>query len=269
VRVDEHTITIDDVPVLYRSAGDEQQTLYLHDAPTSSEDWRPFLERLGGIAPDLIGFGRSGKGGHLDYSPEGLARFMDRFAHELDLERIQVVGHGWGGAVGLLLAARSPARVSRLVLIDAVPLLDRFRWRRPVRLLRLPLLGELAMGSTTRSMLARVLRSGVSSPDAWTDERLSGVWDQFDQGTQRAILRLYRAAGEQRLAELGASVEQLEHPTLIVWGTEDRWTPPELAERYAARLRRASVERVEGAGHWPWLDRPEVIELVGRFLAAA
>ena len=64
--------------LLGRSAGDPtlRQPLYLHGIPTSSDDFVPFLERTGGVAPDLIGFGRSGKGGHLDYSIDGHADFV-------------------------------------------------------------------------------------------------------------------------------------------------------------------------------------------------
>jgi pimeloyl-ACP methyl ester carboxylesterase len=262
VRVDEHTITIDDVPVFYLSGGSTPRTLYLHGVPTSSEVWVPFLERTGGIAPDLIGFGRSGKGGHLDYSPEGLARFVERFANELGIETMSLVGHGWGAAIGLLMAAGGRARVERMVLVDAVPLLDEFKWPRLVRLLQLPAIGELAMGSVTRALFARLLRR----EDAWTDERVDAAWDQFDQGTQRAILRLHRAVRGPRLAALGEPLARLDSPALIVWGARDPWLSPELAERYATRLPNATVEIVAGAGHWPWLDHPETIELVAGFL---
>ena len=53
--------------------------MYLHGVPTSSDDWTALLERTGGIAPDLLGFGRSGKGGHLDYSLGGLTAFCEAF----------------------------------------------------------------------------------------------------------------------------------------------------------------------------------------------
>jgi pimeloyl-ACP methyl ester carboxylesterase len=162
--------------------------------------------------------------------------------------------------VGLLVAGGGAVAVDRLVLIDAVPLLDGFTWPRLLKLIRLPAIGELAMGFLTRSMLARLLG------ERWTDERITAVWEQFDQGTQRAILRLHRAASEQRLAELG-TLGELEVPALIIWGREDRWLDPALAERYAARLGDARVERIDGAGHWPWLEHPEVVEMVARFLA--
>ena len=269
MRVEEHTITIDDVPVYFREGAEDKATLYLHGAPTSSDDWLPFLERTGGLAPDLIGFGRSGKGGHLDFSPTGLTNFAERFLAELDAGRVSLVGHGWGGAIALLLAAREPARVERLVLIDAVPLLQGFRWPRLVRIMRPPVAGELLMGSITRSMLGRLLRSGTVRPGAWSDAELRTVWDQFDQGTQRALLRLHRRAEEQRLAELRSELASLAVPTLIVWGERDPWLGVELGHAYAAWLADAKLHVVRGAGHWPWRDDPAVVETVAEFLAKA
>jgi pimeloyl-ACP methyl ester carboxylesterase len=268
VRVDEHTITSEYGPVHYRSApAADPSPLYLHDVPTSSEDWVPFLERTGGLAPDLIGFGRSAKGGHLDYSPEGLTAFVERFLRQLKVEHVALVGHGWGAAVAVLLAGRDPARITRLVLIDAVPLLAGFRWCRLARLWRRPVIGELVMGVTTKSMLARELRKGTVREDAWSRARVESVWDQFDQGTQRALLRLHRAADEDRLAALGSKLGPIDRPTLIVWGERDPWFGPEFADAYGAQLGDATVRRLPDTGHWPWLDRPDVVELVGDFLA--
>lgn len=269
MRVEEHTTTIDDVPVFYRSAGEgsvDRGPLYLHDAVTSSDDLLPFLARTGGIAPDLIGFGRSGKGGHLDYSPEGLTSFLTRLVSELALERTAVVGHGWGGALALTMALQDPSRVERLVLIDAVPLLEGFSWHGAARLWRRPVVGELVMGATPRRELTRQLRKGTMRAHAWTAQRLDAVWEQFDQGTQRALLRLHRGADESHLAELGRDLDTLRQPTLVVWGERDPWFAPKFADAYGSALPAARVERIADAGHWPWLDQPGVIDLVAEFL---
>jgi pimeloyl-ACP methyl ester carboxylesterase len=268
VDVDEHTIELgEEAPVFYHSSPYEgDPVLYLHGAPTSSDDWIPFLELTGGIAPDLPGFGRSSKSGHLDYSMAGHANFLERFLEHLDIGRVKLVAHDWGAAGGLVLAQRSPSRVERLVLCDATPLLDGFEWHRLGRLWRSPVVGELAMGSVSRRTLARALRNASARPEAWTKERLATVWDQFDHGTQRAILRLYRDADPSRLAAAGLGLEELDMPTLIAWGERDPWLGPELAQRYAERLPHAEVEVIEGAGHWPWLDRPELVERVAAFL---
>jgi len=262
VRVDEHTINVDESPVFYRRTDGAQgvPTLYLHGIPTSSDDWVEFLSRTGGVAPDLIGFGRSGKGGHLDYSLDGLTRFVEWFLAETELDRVKLVGHDWGAAVGLTLAERHPERVERLVLINPPPILGRSQWPRLVRLWRLPVIGEGLMGSTTQGMLARALRQGSVREDAWPDTRVAEVWEQFDQGTQRAILRLVRSANAHGTPPTTAA------PGLILWGDRDPWYPPALADAYKTHLPGARVERLPDAGHWPWLDRGDLVERVATFL---
>jgi pimeloyl-ACP methyl ester carboxylesterase len=275
VRVDEHTTTIGHAPVFYRTAGGSTSgaaapatgtPLYLHDAITSSDDWLGFLERTGGVAPDLIGFGRSGKGGHLDYSPRGLTDFIVQFLGALAVDRVELVGHGWGGALALLLAMREPARVERVVLIDAVPLLPGFCWHRAARLWRRPVIGELVMGSTGKRQLRRQLRKGSVRADAWPPARVNEVWDQFDQGTQRALLRLHRAADERELVALGDGLGSVTAKALVIWGERDRWFRVEFAEAYRETLPHATLERIGDAGHWPWLEDPRVIDLVADFI---
>jgi pimeloyl-ACP methyl ester carboxylesterase len=263
VSVDEHTLTLGGAPVFYRGTPVGPLTpLYLHTAPTSSDDWSSLLERTGGLAPDLIGFGRSAKGGHLDYSPAGLARFVDALLTELGIEQIALAGHGWGAAVAAALGAQSPGRVRRLVLIDPAPALGEAHWHRLARWWRRPLAGEIVMGLITRGMLARHLRGASTYPErVWPPERVDAVWEQFDQGTQRATLRLYRWADEPHRAQIATALASISVPKMVVWGALDPWFAPA-----AAGGGSDEVVEVEGAGHWPWLDRPEVADRIADFL---
>jgi len=270
VGVDEHTVTFDQSPVFYRQAPfADVPALYLHGIPTSSDQWLAFLERGGGLAPDLPGFGRSGKGGHLDYSLNGHADFLERFLAELGVRQVKLVVHDWGAGGGLVFAQRHPERVTRLVVVNALPLLDGFRWYRLAEVLKRPLVGELVMGATTRSMLARTLRRGCVKPGAWSQAAVAAIWEQFDQGTQRATLRLHRSVDEQQLAAAGASLSSLTAPALVLWGENDPWLSSSYGEAYAARLPRAEFRRASGAGHWPWLDEPIVVDWVTDFLEAS
>jgi pimeloyl-ACP methyl ester carboxylesterase len=176
------------------------------------------------------------------------------------------VGHDWGAAAGLVFAQRNPGAVDRLVLCDAVPLLEGFSWPRPVRLLRRPVVGELIMGATPRWLLWRLIRAGCVRPDAFGDDRLRAVWEHFDQGTQRAILRLYRTTSEQDLAAAGAELELLRMPALVLWGEHDPWLAPAWADAYGRRLAQADTERIASAGHWPWLDDALVAERIAEFV---
>jgi pimeloyl-ACP methyl ester carboxylesterase len=270
VQVAEHTIDLAGAPIFYRSAEPgAAPALYLHGCPTSSDDWVELLERTGGVAPDLVGFGRSAKAANLDYTLSGLANFVELFLEQLRIEEVTLVAHDWGAGGGLVFAARHPERVRRIVVIDALPLLEGFSWPRIARVWRTRGLGELAMGAVTRRRLGRALRRACVNPDALDNARLATIWDQFDQGTQRAILRLHRSAPEDALAQAGSSLERLAMPALVVWGEHDPWFHASLAERYGQRLPQARVLRVPDAGHWPWLERPEIAERIAEFVTAS
>ena len=96
---------------------------------------------------------------------------------------------------------------------------------------------------------------------------MNAVWDQFDQGTQRAILRLHRSVDERALAAAGAGLEALPQPALVVWGDQDPWLAPAFGDAYGRRLPHATVEHVPGAGHWPWLDEPSLAQRLADFAA--
>jgi pimeloyl-ACP methyl ester carboxylesterase len=207
------------------------------------------------VAPDLPGFGRSAKPGDFDYSIPGYDRFLEVFCDAAGIDRISLVVHDWG-AVGLLWAQRFPERVERLVIVDAVPLLPGFRWHAVARAWRTRGVGEFLIGATTRRALRRVMPRPLAD----------AAWPHFDQGTQRAILRLYRTSPEERLAAAGADLGQIGCPALVLWGEEDPFVPPRFADAYAATLGDAHAERIAGAGHWPWAGRPEVVDRVAQFL---
>jgi pimeloyl-ACP methyl ester carboxylesterase len=240
-----HWIAVGDAPVLY-----------VHGVPNGATMFEPFLARTGGVAVDLPGFGRSGKRADLDAGFEALGRFVGDFADHLGLERVRLCVHDWG-AVGLLWAMREPQRIERLVVIDAVPFLPGYRWHVLARQWRRRVIGELAMGSTTRPVARRLL------PEALVDQ----VMDAFDAGTQRAILKLYRSAPEATLARAGSGLGRIACPALVVWGADDPYIPSRFAQAYADALGGpADVVVKEGAGHWPWLDAPELVPELTDFL---
>ena len=228
--------------------------------------WRPFLERTGGDAPDMPGFGRSAKPNDGDYTFRGLGRWFSDYTREL--ERFSLVVHDWG-AVGLLTAMERPEAIGRLVIVNAVPFLPGYRWHPVARAWRRPLVGEIFMGLSSKrgfKLLAK-RQARTEVPDAVIDEGIDRIWEHFDHGTQRAILRLYRSAPEAVLAQVGEGLAKITAPTLVVWGAEDPYIPTRFAHDYANAVGGpADVEIVEGAGHWPWYEKPQVIERIATFL---
>ena len=254
--VTERSTEIDGHLVVWREA-EGAPVLYLHGVPDSGEMWTEFLEASGGYAPDLPGFGRSGKRADFPYDIDGYAEFLGRFVDALGLRRISLVVHDWG-AVGLAMAARRPGLVERLVAIDPVPFVPGFRWHRAARLWRRPGIGEIVMGLQTPFAFRRAARG---MPRELADRALA----HMDHGTQRAILRLYRSADPPALAAAGAQLGRIDAQALVVWGERDVFLDVGYAEPLASALR-AELVVVPGAGHWPWTDDADVKSRILRFL---
>lgn len=265
--VEEHLSEIGGQPVFWRSApGDGNPVVYVHGVPTSSSDWVPFLERTGGLAPDLPGFGRSGKRGDGDYTMEGYDRWLERFLEQQGVDRFKLVVHDWG-VVGLLVAQRFPDRIERLVVMDAIPFLPGYRWHRIAKAWRTPILGEIFMGSLIRPVLKFVSREFNATPGPAPEDFIDEIHRHLDPGTQRAILRLYRSSPPDKLAAAGARLGELDCPALVVWGDHDPYVPARFCDAYAAVLGDAERLHLPDAGHWPWLDRPDLVDTIAAFLA--
>jgi pimeloyl-ACP methyl ester carboxylesterase len=269
--VSDHTAEIDGLPVFWRACDrsrDAAVPLYLHGVPSNSDEWLAFLARTGGLAPDLPGFGRTGKPTSLAYTIDEYDRFIERFLDHVGVESVKLVVHDWG-AVGLAFAQRLPHRVERLVIIDAIPLLPGYRWHRTARIWRTPVLGELAMGATSRSTLRLASRESNATPGPMSEQWLDSVLEHLDHGTQRAILRLYRSSPSAVLAQSGRRLGELGVPALVAWGMDDPYIPARFGRAYADALPGAELLELEHAGHWPWLDRPELVDRVVDFLSTA
>jgi pimeloyl-ACP methyl ester carboxylesterase len=258
-----------------RRAGAGVPTVFVHGNPTHSGDWVPFMDALDGpsIAFDLPCFGRSERVG-----PERFAATMDAYADfvasaldELGVSEYNLVVHDWG-AVGLIAAQRNPEQVRRLVVINAVPLSGGYHWHWVARIWRRRGLGELFGRVTTRSALALLLRQARPRLRPMPREFVDSIWEHWDPGVGAAILRLYRSADPTALAAAGSRLESLACPALVVWGGSDPYIGAEHGRVYAARLGgaggpgRAELIELPGAGHWPWIDRPELIGRVAAFL---
>lgn len=111
--------------------------VFLHGNPTSSYLWRNVIPYVSGdtraLAPDLIGMGASGKP-HSDYRFVDHARYLDAWFDALGLDRVVIVGHDWGGALGMDWAARHPGRVGGIAVIET--------FLRPLRWAELPPQGQ-------------------------------------------------------------------------------------------------------------------------------
>ncbi|CAN5194767.1 alpha/beta hydrolase [soil metagenome] len=235
--------------------------MFLHGNPGSSRDWEDLLARVGrfarGIAVDMPGFGRADKPGTFDYTVAGYARHLDGALRELGVARAHLVLHDFGGVWGLAWAAYHPQRFASVTLIN-VGVMPGYRWHYMARIWRTPLLGELAMATTTRAAFALSLKHG--NPRGLPMSFIDRMYDDFDRGTRRAVLRLYRATsdpGGSTARELAVALRPLDRPALVLWGRQDPYVPVKYAERQREVFPGARVVILETSGHWPFADDPE------------
>ena len=267
--IEEAELVLDGVRVFYRRVpGEGTPTVYCHGNPSHGEDWVPFMERGGpALAIDMPGWGRSDhpRPDHFDYSMQGLSAFLERCLDELGIGQRKLVVHDWG-SLALIGAQRRPELVEKLVVVNAVPLLPGYRWHWVAQIWRRRGLGELANATTTKWSMGLIMRQARADRSPMPAEFVEMVWDHWDKGTRDATLALYRHADPDRLAAAGADLGRVSCPALILWGDGDIYFPTKFADAFAEALPDAEVEIVSGAGHWPWIDDPAVVDRVLAFL---
>jgi pimeloyl-ACP methyl ester carboxylesterase len=246
-------------------AGDGKSSdavVFVHGNPGSSRDWRDLVDRVGpfsrALAVDMPGFGRADKPADFDYTVAGYARHLGLLIDALQIRRVHLVLHDFGGPWGLTWAADHLDRVASVTLIN-IGLVPGYRWHYMARLWRLPIIGEVVMATTTRPLMRLALRHGNPRglPATYFDE----MYSDYDSGTRRAVLRLYR-----QTSNVGAMSDLLASklaprmlPALVVWGARDPYIPVRYAEMQRKFFAVDRVVRLEDSGHWPMVDNPAAV----------
>lgn len=242
-------------------SGAAEAAVFVHGNPGSSRDWERLVAAVGehgrAVALDMPGFGQADKPDTFDYTIEGYADFFDAALTELGVERAHVIMHDFGGPFGLAWATRHPEAFASAVLINTGVLID-YRWHVLARVWRTPVLGELFQATATRPGFRLLLRRG--NPRGLPREFVDRMYDDYDRGTRRAVLRLYRATPPNLLAARAARLRTLDRPALVIWGAADPYLPVEQAERQRESFPHARVVVLERSGHWPFADDPQAVE---------
>lgn len=263
-------LNIRNVETHFEDNGQGTPLLLVHGILVSSLEWEDVAPRLARkhrvIAPDLPGFGRSAKPRHFPYGRVGYCEHLVALLDELGIEKATLIGHSMGGGIAAELAARSPERVDRLVLVDAhcYPIDLNLKARLPL----IPVLGRLVF---TR-LYGRALFRDYFKNDVWngkgppTWDRVDRFYDDFDPPEARAVAHRVLLQTID-VAPLAALLPSIQAPTLILWGAEDNLIPLRLGERLARTIAGARLEAIPGACHTPGEQMPEeVAERILKFL---
>jgi pimeloyl-ACP methyl ester carboxylesterase len=186
-----------------------------------------------------------------------LVLYYDELFDRLGLGQIDLVGHSFGGMVAAEIAATYPARVRRLVLLDAMGL-----WRDDA-----PVQEHVTVSAAE---LNGRLYSDPEQPEV--AQRLV-VSDDLATA-QAALVRRFSATAAtvhftHPIPERGLHkrLHRIRAATLVLWGAEDTLVPPVYADEFAQRITGARAEVIPGCAHYPYLEqRAEVTRRTLGFL---
>jgi pimeloyl-ACP methyl ester carboxylesterase len=239
-----------------------------------STDFDPLVPALAAhyhvLTFDLPGFGRSTHAHDL-YSPEAYADFIHALVTQRSRGAINLVGHSMGGAISLAYAARFPAEVERLFLIDVVGVLHHKAYVRFAIAAGLDnLLGVLA--DTAKTVADAAMERSSEAIDPW----LSGSPDSslllgVDLLRAKVLKTPARIAALATLLEdFGPAIAKVQAPTFILWGRSDALASLRAGKVLKARLPYAQLRVLDGVGHDPMSERPAaVVDFLLQGLATA
>ncbi|WP_437803740.1 alpha/beta fold hydrolase [Sorangium sp. So ce693] len=263
----------------YVEAGDGPLVVLLHGFPEIWYSWRhqiPALVEAGYrvIAPDMRGYNLSDKPeGASAYGVNELTADVAALVQASGAERAAaVVGHDWGGGVAWEFAARYPALLDRLVVLNCphpARLLAGFRTAQQLRkswymfFFQLPKLPELAARRDGFAWLRAAVKDDPRRPGAVSDEDLAHYVEAWSQpGALTAMINYYRALFRPASLRGLGRPPRIDAPTLVIWGEHDRYLGSELAEPDPALVPNARVARVPDASHFVHYDRPEKVNQI-------
>jgi len=265
---------VDGVRVHYQQVGEANAPpmILIHGFAASNLVWsKVFLEFAAAgfkvIAPDLPGYGYSGKPRHLDYTIASQAKMFVSFMERMGIDRAVLVGSSYGAAIAATIALDHPTLVEKLVLVGAVTNNKPTRYLL-MRLFSSPIIGDILSPLVVGSRrLLRLRMKRVYDKHSWVlDERRVDArhLPLQTRGAHRAIIRTVRRWDAQRVSR---DANLLTQPTLLIWGDTDREVPLRDGERLHQEIPHSRLVVFRECGHLPHEEYPQAFtKLVSEFL---
>lgn len=254
-------------------SGTGRALLFVHGQPGLGEDFRPVGNLLESdhrlLLPDRPGYGESGK------DPVSIAENARLLAQLLDEQNVvdaTVVGHSYGTAIAIVLAATRPELVSTLVLVG--PVGTRESVTRLDQMLAAPVIGDALSAASLFAfggVFPRLIPLAAFTPHPAREWLRVAVPEPHYAGTSlatgRAVSRTFGLEQRALVREIGEIEEMLPAitaRTAVVEGEWDFVVPPKIAAGVAERIPRAELVIVPRVGHFVLRDAPRLVASVIR-----
>jgi len=256
--------------------GDEA-VLMVHGNPTWSYYYAKLIQnvapKLRCIAPDHIGMGLSEKPENYPYDLATRITDLEALVASLNLKKIHLVVHDWGGAIGFGFAARHPELIGKLVVLNTAAFPSKHI---PTRIVacRFPGLGPLVVRGA----------NGFAGPAVWMSmdrrklkpEESKALLLPYDSWANRVAVNAFvqdipmnpRHKTWDTLTEVGEGLKLFEQSSmLIVWGGRDFCFNDHFYGEWTRRFPQARTKYLDDAGHYVLLDaEDEILPEITKFL---
>lgn len=282
INIKNQTITVDGQTIFYREAGDKFKTptiVLLHGFPTSSHMFRNVIPALANkfhlVAPDYPGFGYSSMPpvDRFEYTFDRLAEIVDKFVHQIGLEKYSLYVMDYGAPVGFRLAVKHPEKIEALIVQNGnayeeglgefwEPL--RAYWSEPNERNKNALKKFLTLEATRWQYTHGVKNENAISPDNWIHDQ--SLLDR--PGNNEIQLQLFYdyKSNPPLYVQWQDYFRKYQPPTLVVWGRNDIIFSKEGAIPYQRDLKDVQIHLLN-TGHFALEEEGElIVELISRFL---
>jgi len=266
-RMSIQTVLIHDQRIAYLDVGAGPPVILIHGFGGSMWQWEQQQHTLSQhfrvLTLDLPGAGLSDKP-EIDYRPDQMLDFFVGFMDAVKIPQATLVGNSMGAGLAIGMALAHPTRVAKLILIDGLPqhVMEKLTSPSVRGALEtsapswLVSFGNILFGGL---MIESVLREIVHDPALLTP----AVIERSNRNRQRPglIKPIMTVRENLPLWESGFAtrIGEITHPTLVIWGNEDRVFPIAVGEELHQTIKGSRFIRVPKAGHIPQWERPDLV----------
>jgi pimeloyl-ACP methyl ester carboxylesterase len=235
---------VDGLLIRYRwwpAAGGKPVLVFLHGWRSAGSVWfsnvKSFIRDNPVLVVNLPGFGGSDSP-KKNWGLSDYAHFVHQVLAKLDIKKTILIGHSFGGAVAVKLTTIIPDQVRGLVLVDTSGV------RAKNLRVQLYKIGAKLVGPVFRLQAFTSIRNNIYKTLGFEDY----VATPYLTGSYRNIIA----------EDLRPTLDKITCPALLIWGDKDKDTPLAQAHIIKNRLKNSTLEVIPGAGHFVFLDKPEL-----------
>ncbi len=236
----------------YLERGEGRVLLLLHGLMGALSNFEQVIEQFSGEFRVIIPIMPVAELPLLKSNVRNLAKFIHKFVLFKELDDMVLLGNSLGGHVALLYTLAHPEKVHSLILTGSSGLY------------------ENAFGGTfprreNYAYIKERVEFTFHDPNTASKELVDEVYDLIND--RNKLIRILHMAKSAMRHSLREHLAEIKIPVSLIWGREDRITPPEVAEEFHSLLPNSQLNWISNCGHAPMMEQPgEFNEIVEKFL---